>query len=54
MRQEYILWLLVAMNVIVALQQDETAKNLLGKAADELERESTELMRLDQLVKIHV
>ena len=36
------------------LQQQQTAEQLLGEAADNLERETTEGVGLDEFVEVHV
>lgn len=53
MAQENVLWLEIAVNDLLGVQQYETAQDLLCEAANELERKSLEIMGLDELVKIH-
>jgi hypothetical protein len=44
----------IAMNNSMLLQQKKTAQELLRKAADQFQGESTEAVRLDELIEIHV
>jgi hypothetical protein len=37
----------------MALEQNQRAKHLLGEASNELEREPTEVIALDELIKVH-
>ena len=54
MGEEDIFRLEITMNNFVLLEQQETTKELLGETADDLRRETTERIGLDELVKIHI
>jgi len=54
MRQKDILGLEVTVNDFVLLKHYQAAQELFGKAPNDFEAESAELVGLDELVKVHV
>ena len=52
--EEDVLRLQVTVDDLVLLEQVQRAQELLGKATNQLEREATESVGLDELVEIHV
>ena len=54
MAEEDIFRLQIAMDDLVLLEQVQRAEELLGKSADEFQRETTEGVGFDELVEVHV
>lgn len=54
MSQKDVFGLEIAMNDFMTIQKNETAQQLLGEASNDFQRETTEVVSLDELVKIHV
>lgn len=54
MSQEDVFGLEIAMNDFVTVQKDKTAQQLLGESSYEFQRETTEIVSLDEFVEIHV
>ena len=43
----------IAMNDLVMVQQDETLKKLFSESPNELQRETSEVVCLDEFVQVH-
>ena len=53
MGQQNILRFEIAVYYVVTLEKHEAAKKLLSETSNQFERESAEVMTLDELVEIH-
>ena len=53
MSKKDILRLQIAVDHFLAVQEHKTAQHLLGEASNELERETPEVVRFDEFVKVH-
>ena len=53
MTEENVFRLEIAMNHFFGVQQYETAQDLLRKATDEFQRESLEIVSLDEFIEVH-
>lgn len=54
MTQQDVFWLQVTVNDLLLLQEVKRTEHLLREAPDQLETMATELVRLDELVKVHI
>lgn len=54
MREQDVFWFEITVDDLLGFQQEKTAEKLLGKAANDFYRETTECVRLDELVEVHV
>ncbi len=54
MLEQNVLRLQIAVDNLALLEENQGAKDLLGKAANDFERKAAERMRLDEFVEVHI